>query len=106
MAKIHKDKAYRVISKYEDFDGDVEKWKVAFYDLWRLQMTYSFAYNIEVREGHSGVYVSMLVREAYINQTVDTMTEWGFGGIRKDEEPVGIIESYELPDDIEEVFTE
>ena len=102
--EIFKEKAFRFTAKFEDFDGDVEKWKGAFYEVWRHQLTYSFAYEIELRENRSGVFLSMLVRESYKEQA-EGLSELGYK-FSVYEENAGVINDYDLPDDVECIFVE
>lgn len=94
-----KEKAYRIIAHLKDFEG--ESWKLAFYDLWRYQMTYSMAYLIEVIESNrNGVYVHMVVKSAYAKSMVDSMESLGYRNISAEEEYFLIAESYDYdPDD-------
>lgn len=102
--KIYTEKAYRFTATFERFDGDVEKWKQAFYEVWRHQLTYSFAYEIELRENRSGVFLSMLVKEDYKDKA-EGLAELGYH-FSINEEPAGIVNGCELPDNVESVFVE
>lgn len=102
--KVFKEKAYRFIAKYADFDGNLETWRNAFYEVWRHQLTYSFAYEIELRENRSGVFLSMLVRESFKEQA-EGLSDLGYH-FSIDEEYAGVINDYELPDDVECVFVD
>ena len=102
--EIFTEKAYRFTAKFADFDGDVEKWRNAFYEVWRHQLTYNFAYEIELRENRSGVFLSMLVREAY-KDNAEGLSELGYH-FAIYEETAGIVEGYDLPDDVECLFVD
>lgn len=102
--EIFNEQAYRFTARFEDFDGDVQAWKDAFYEVWRHQLTYNFAYEIELRENRSGVFLSMLVRESFKEQAKG-FDEYGYK-FSIDEETAGIVNDYELPDDIECLFVE
>ena len=102
--KIYTEKAYRFTATYESFDGNGETWRNAFYEVWRHQLTYSFAYEIELRENRSGVFLSMLVKED-CKDKAEGLAELGYH-FSIDEEPAGIVYGYELPDDVESVFVE
>ena len=98
-----KKKAIRICSRFRDFDGDVEKWKISFYELWRLEMTWSFAYRITVEESRaSGVFVSLLIREVYKDNLIETMTGLGYGNIISYEEDIGEVDAYEH-DELEDI---
>lgn len=91
--KIVIDDAVRVISYYSDFNGDVGAWKLAFYELWRYQMTWSFAYEIAVNESRkNGIYVDLLVKPGYRDSIIETMDSIGYGKIATYADHVGIIE--------------
>lgn len=102
--EIFKEKAYRFTATFEDFDGDVQKWKDSFYEVWRHQLTYNFAYEIEVRENRKGVFLSMLVREDF-KQNAEGFTELGYK-FSISEETAGIVNDYDLPDEVECLFVE
>lgn len=102
--EIFTEKAYRFTASFEKFDGDVEEWKQAFYEVWRHQLTYNFAYEIELRENRSGVFLSMLVRESFKEQAKG-LEELGYQ-FTIDEETAGIVEGYDLPDDVECLFVD
>ena len=109
MAKVldEKQKAIRILSWYEDFDGNVDRWKDSFYTLWRWQLTYDFAYSIVLRETRAkGVYVSLLVKPAFKDCVLDTMKDLGYREIKAEDEMVGLIYGYDRKEleDIEEVF--
>ena len=56
-------KATKILTWYKDFDGDITEWQAAFYKVWRLQLTYDFAYKIELLETRSsGVYVCIYAK--------------------------------------------
>jgi len=99
----------RVEASFEDFDGDVEKWKNAFYEIWRYQLTYNFAYEISLIERRCKdnqnkwtVWVSLLVREGFKKNIVETMEELGYGNIKVEEESVGVVELYGVADKVTE----
>ena len=61
------DGVVRIESDLNDFNGSLNEWKNAFYEIWRWQMTWDFAYSIRVSERReSGVYISMLVKKTFI----------------------------------------
>lgn len=105
------DDAVRIETDLNDFAGNVEEWKKAFYEVWRYQMTYDFAYNIRVSERReSGVYMSMLVKKAYAEQTKELLKHLGCQKITEWGEHVGIVQLYDIdtPEakDMFEVFAE
>lgn len=102
--EIFKEKAYRFTASFKEFDGDVAKWRDAFYEVWRHQLTYNFAYEIELRENRSGVFLSMLVRESF-KECAEGFDEYGYK-FSIDEETAGVINDYDLPDGVECIFAE
>ena len=84
--------AVRVTSSINSFDGDLEKWKDAFYQVWRFQLTWGFAYQIELNETRSGVYISMLIKPAYQDNLLAVMDDLGYRDIRTYHENLGQIE--------------
>ena len=83
----------------DDFNGSVQEWKLAFYEVWRYQMTYSFAYKIRVGERHGGaVYMSLLVKPAFKKDILETLKGLGCGKITVDAEKVGVIDDCDLYD--------
>lgn len=79
-----------------DFDGDIAKWKDSFYQLWRYQMTWSFAYQIGLIERRNGVYVRMIVRPAYRKSLEETMPDLGYGNIKFEDCKVVIADGYSV----------
>lgn len=102
--EIFKEKAYRFTASFEKFDGEVEKWKQAFYEVWRHQLTYRFAYEIELRENRDGVYLSMLVKEDF-KEKAEGLSQLGYI-FNISEETAGIVNDYDLPDDVECLFVD
>lgn len=90
-----------VTAYLKDFDGDVQKWKNAVYELFRYDMTCSFAYKIDVNENRSnGVFVSITAKPAYEIWLMETMPILGFCNAKAQHESIGSIECTELPDDM------
>ena len=111
MARIYDEKkqAIRVIAHLKDFNGDNDKWKWSFYQIWRYQMTWDFAYSIEVRESRAnGVYVDLLIKPSYREALMDTMESLGYKDVKTYNEWVGIVWACEHDglNDIEELVLE
>lgn len=105
------DGAIRLEADCNDFEGDVEKWKDAFYQIWRYQMTWDFAYSIKVAERReTGVYLSMLIKKAYAKQVKELLKDLGYMKISISPEHVGIVQTYDInipeAEDMFEVFAE
>lgn len=99
------DGAKRVRAFDSDFEGS--NWKLAFYEVWRYQMGWRFAYEITVHEVHGGeVCVSMLIKPAYEKNVLDMMESLGYRNVQVSTEHVGVIEGYaiEAPE-AEDMFT-
>ena len=92
--EVIKEKACRITSSLEAFDGGTQKWKESFYMLFRYQMTWGFAYEITVRESRrSGVLVDLLVKSAYKTNILNTMEDLGYRDISVSDENVGIVDN-------------
>lgn len=92
-------RAYR-----SDFTGSTEEWKRSFYEIWRYQMTWDFAYEIRVHEVSDGdICVDLLVKDAYLNHAKDMMKYLGYGNVRCSSEHIGVVELYDIND--EDLFT-
>lgn len=106
---MKKEKAIRVVALYEDFqsakdtDKDTE-WKLAFYNIWRYQMTWDFAYEIRVGESRSnGVFVDILARPAFVDPLISTMEMWGYREIEQYPENVGLVDAYDADVDFVDI---
>ena len=84
--------AIRIEARYEDFDGNLDKWKDSFYQLWRLQLTWGFAHRITLNETKRGVFVCLLVKPVFRDNAVETMDGFGYKNIRTYHENIGEIE--------------
>lgn len=98
---VHEQEAVNLIAWLEDFEEQSYKWKDAVYELFRYNMTFSFAHDIEVFESNKkGVYVSLLVKPVYERQAMDVMDMLGFKKVQVTRENIGVISGMELPDDM------
>jgi len=99
-------RVFEVKATFADFDGGLEKWKESFYELWRYQLTWEFAYRFDLKENRNGVYVDMLIRKAYRNNVLDAMEALGYRNVMVTEEAVGIIDGFDHDelDDVDDVF--
>ena len=102
------EKAIRVTASYEKFDGDLAKWKESFYTIWRYQLTWSFAYEVNLNESRRGVFVDLLIKPAYRKNVEDMMDDLGYKEVQYDDERVGVIYRYDndIPDDIDHIIAE
>ena len=97
---VYFEDAVRISAYYEDFDGDVKKWKNAVYEMFRWNMTYSFANKIDVLESRSsGVFLLIFANPKFEKNIVETMEDLGFRNIRAEHEDIGVIECTTLPEE-------
>lgn len=106
MAKVYDEKkdALWVRAHLSDFDGSVAEWKDSFYNLWREQMTWGFAYHIEVLEYHSGdVGVEMYIKPSFKDALLGAMESYKYRNIEVSPASVGVVYGFEHAslDDIE-----
>ena len=96
-----KKKAYRVSASFEDFEGDIEKWRYLFYEVHRLQLTWKIAYEIGLieRRGNDDkswwVNLDILVKPAFKDKLLEWMDDNGYRNVRTAEENIGIVYAYE-----------
>ena len=95
-AVMEEEKAIAIEATYEDFDGEINRWRESFYTIWRWQLTWSFAYRIEIRERRTGVYLWMLIKPAYKANILDTMDDLGYREIKTEDVTVGLVSSYDF----------
>lgn len=99
--KVEHEDAERVIAFFDDFDGFVDDWKAAWYELWRYQMTWGFAHEMMLRESRTnGVYVDMLIKPVYLSSLLELMENLRFREIINRNESVGLVD-----DETEDCFT-
>lgn len=115
---MEKEKAVVVTATFKDFDktggsmimwnceDKTEAWKLAFYELWRYQMTWGFCYRLEVIDGRDNLFVRVLCKADFEEPLVNTMEGVGYRDVRTYETKVGLIDGLKVPDDVEEVFVE
>lgn len=93
--------ALYITSNLNDFDGDVQKWKNAVYEMFRWDMGYSFAHKIDLIDSRSsGVFILLICRPKFEQSIVDTMEDNGFRNIKVRHENIGAIECTEFPEDM------
>ena len=98
---VWEEPALLVTSTYEAFDGGLDRWKDSLYMLFRYNMTWSFAYSIDVIESRSrGVFVSLRINPAYRDELLATMEDLGYRDTKVSDDPIGHIECTDLPDDM------
>ena len=96
-------KTTSVIAHWSDFDGSVEKWQQAYFQLLSLNNTYSFAYEMDVHESSkNGVFVCVVLRcTNYKDRLVDYMNDLGYRAIKTYAVTVAVCE---LPDGCDYIF--
>ena len=98
-----KEKTVCVVALLRDFDGGVEKWKDGFYQLWRYQLTYSYAYKIALYENcNDGVFLRLTVRPAYKDNILETMEDLGYREVKTYDGTVGVVCQWDH-DDLEDI---
>lgn len=106
---VYKEEALKVRTNFEDFDGTVEKWKKAFYEVWRWQMTWSFAYTIKVHEYHDGdLGLVLLIKPAFKKSVLEMLEEYGYKNVKVENVNIGFVdfEVWSEDFDIDDVFME
>ena len=107
---MEKELVYVVESHYSDFKEEQDKlaeWKNAWYELWRYQMGYQFAYNMELIDNRkSGVFVRILCKEAFADVLIRTMTAIGYRGIESSVDTIGVIPLLDVPENVYDVRIE
>lgn len=80
------EEALKIRAPYEDFNGGDQEWQLAFYQLWRYQLTFEFAYSLKVWEySDNTLAVVMVVRPAYKNALLSTMQSLGYRNVKTEE---------------------
>lgn len=98
---VYAEDALYITSTLNDFDGDVQKWKNAVYEMFRWDMGYSFAHKIDVVESRSsGVFILLICKPKFEKSIVETMKDNGFRNIKVRHDDIGVIECTEFPDDM------
>ena len=110
MNKVYDEarKAIDVVAYLRDFHGNVETWKKSFYEVWRYQMTWGFAYKIEVNESRErGVFLHMIVSTSYAEQVRRMLENLGYKW-KEGDAKIGIVYGvdHEDLDDVDELVIE
>lgn len=107
-ATVYKEKATKIRLDYNDFDGTLEEWKKALYEVWRWQMTWDFAYTIKVREYRiGGVALILLIHPSFKKNVVEMLEDYGYRNPRIEDVDIGVVDFEWSEDfDIEDVFME
>lgn len=93
---IEKEKAILVEANDKDFDGDIERWRFSFYNIWRYQMTWDYAYRITVEERRRGVIVRLIIKPAFKDDVLRMMEDLGYQNVTTEDVNVALISSYDL----------
>lgn len=101
MATVYTEDAVRITAHLNDFVGTTNEWKIAVYEMFRWDMTWSFAHKIDVIESRgSGVFLSMIIKPPFEKSVKETMEDLGFRNIVSYHENIGSIECTDLPEDM------
>ena len=91
--------AKRLTSNIRDFQGSTEDWKLAFYEVWRYQMTWSFMYEIAVRESRkNGVFIDILYAPDFEKSLLNALEDLGYRNVKISDCKVAEISAYDLND--------
>lgn len=97
---VYEKDAIQVFANFSKFNGTVQEWKNAIYELFRCNMAFDFAYYIDIRKNYKkDAYVVVLLRPTYKDVLIETMKDLGFNPVIT-EEKIGAIECTEFPDDM------
>ena len=102
---IEKEKAVLIEANLEDFYGSTDKWKQSFYNIWRYQMTWDYAYRITVEERRRGVIVRLLIKPAFKDDVLGMMEDLGYRNVATENVNVAFISSYDIGD-VEDILLE
>lgn len=90
QVSVYPKEARYVVAHYKDFEGDLQDWRNAFYELWRYQMTWSFAHEIIVSESRkNGVFVKLTIR-GYEDVLLNTMESLGYRSVKVGDTIIGV----------------
>ena len=99
--KMEKRKAIRMVAYLNDFSADVNKWRNSFYELWRYQMTWNFAYRIAVEESRKkGVYLLLDVRMGNKDRVHELLDDLGYRKIEVTGVTAGVFDDLEMDVDL------
>lgn len=100
--KMNRRKAIRMVAYMNDYQGgDLNKWRNSFYEIWRHQMTWNFAYRIELQESRkNGVYVCLDVRLGYKQSALEMLEDLGYRKVNVFEETAGVFDDLDLDVDL------
>lgn len=102
MSKMEKRKAIKMVAYLNDFDADLNKWRNSFYEIWRYQMTFGFAYRIQLQESRAkGVYIVLDVKLGYKQNALDMLDNLGYQRVQTFDIKCGVFDELELDDDID-----
>ena len=98
---VHSEDAVLITADLTHFNGDVQSWKSAVYELFRCNMTWSFAHEIDVRESNKdGVFVSLIIKPEFEKNALAAMEDLGFKDAVAHHEDIGWIECTDMPNDM------
>lgn len=97
---VELDKAVNIIARYKDFDGDLDAWKDAFYQVWRYQLTFDFAHEIALKESKADVYIKIICKPCYKDNCVELLKSLGCKEITEETAVIGGISAYDFTDDM------
>lgn len=90
-----------------DNRSKLELWKYSIYELYRYQLSFEYAYSINIRETRrSGVYVMLVIKPAFNTSVLGLLETLGFTNIETENTKTAIIDGYELPENVDAIEIE
>ena len=104
---VWEENSFLMTASYEDFDGNILRWRESFYEIWRYQMTWDFAIDIEVAESRRrGLFVRLRVKPSFKEDAEHMLEDLGYRNVEVTEEKIGVVETYDVPEDWWDVILE
>ena len=101
MMKMEKRKAIRMVAYLNDFDADLNRWRKSFYEVWRYQLTWNFAYRIKLDESRkTGVFILIDVRLGYKQNALEMLENLGYRKIEVTEVTAVVFDDLEMDVDL------
>lgn len=89
----------RLETSFDDFEGNLAEWKDHFYMIWRYQMTWKFAYKIEVFSRKGTAILRIVCKPWKQGEIREQLEVMGYRNINSETIKVGLLYR---DDDVEE----
>lgn len=100
---VFREQAVGLATSAKDFKG--KDWRNAFYEVWRWNMTWNFAYSIKLIESRSdGVVLILTIKRAFFDQVFSMLEDLDYSNIHYDFIDVGFVDCCET--EAEELYIE